>query len=66
MPHNALALFVRAALSGQRGQIDGNEQSTQDLRNGAMPPGASLRRTASDDLEMAEDDYHRFPNAPRD
>jgi hypothetical protein len=62
MTYNALALFVRAAIFGQRG----NEQSTQDLRNGTMRAGAGLRRSAPDDLEMAEDDYYRFAHAPRD
>jgi len=62
MTYNALALFVRAAMFGQRG----NEQSTQGLRNGTMRAGTGLRRSAPDDMEMAEDDYYRFPHAPRD
>lgn len=66
MTHNALALFVRAAMFRQRGQIDGNEQSTQDLRNGTMRAGARLCRSAPDDLEMAEDDCYRFSHAPGD
>jgi hypothetical protein len=62
MTYNALALFVRAAMFGQRG----NEQSTHDPQNGTMRAGAGLRHSAPDDLEMAEDDYYRLPHARRD
>jgi hypothetical protein len=40
----------------QPGRIDGNEQSTKDLRNGMTRADAGLRGSAPDDLEMAEDD----------
>lgn len=41
MAHNALALFVRAATSGEPGQVDDDGvRSTQDSRNGTAGSGA--------------------------
>jgi hypothetical protein len=64
MTHNALALFVRAAMFPHGGKIDGSEPGTQDFRIGTVRAGADLRRPSPDDLD-AENDYHRFLHAPR-
>jgi hypothetical protein len=66
MTVNALALFVRAATLRQPGKAGHNTPSTQDSRIASIRARAGLCRSYLDDLDMAENDYYRFRQAPRD
>jgi hypothetical protein len=66
MTHNALALFVGAAMFRGRMATRENEQGTEDFEIGMMRAGRGLRHPSPADPEMVENDYYRFLNAPRD
>jgi|SRR5215470_19179833 len=66
MTHNALALFVGAAMFRGRMAIRENEQGAQEFESGMRRAGRGLRRPSPSDPEMVENDYYRFLNAPRD
>ena len=65
MTHNALALFVSAAMFRDRTATRGNEQGTDEFEIGMIRAGRGLRRPSPVDPETVENDYYRFLNAPR-
>jgi hypothetical protein len=66
MTHNALALFVSAAMFRGRSATRWNEQGTEEFEIRMPRAARGLRRPSPAEPETIENDYYRFLNAPRD
>jgi hypothetical protein len=66
MAHNALALFVSAAMFRGNAGIGRNEHGTEEFKVDRIRAGRGLRRPSPVEPDMVEDDYYRFLRAPRD
>ncbi|HEX6933299.1 MAG TPA: hypothetical protein VF162_14235 [Streptosporangiaceae bacterium] len=66
MTYGALAMTVGAVLFHGRDEARHDKHSYDPFRLGAGRADRGLRRPGPGDLDMIEDDYYRFLQAPRD